>query len=246
MLWKAQIALHCCPASAAASASQKDLDRNESYMKSHRVSSCIQLSCVYCQVLNGVLGRHPAVPMTKFELQVEQHWSDDTSNEEDSSTSIPEASGQLQDERSRDSDNAAEQQHAPRHMQTSETSAVDYKEQTDKPDQEQQHPNYGSGKDELDAGAMDSQSPDDEVDEAYVMAYLGRHMCPQEAVSADEEGGVCGGAMTPVGVHGDTYVCNMCGYERSESERVAELAQTFHDVSEEVRQGNEPGQSVVS
>ena len=93
---------------------------------------------------------------------------------------------------------------------------------------------------------MDSKSPDDEVDEAYVRAYVGRHMCPQEAVSADEEGGVCGGAMTPVGVHGDTYVCNMCGYERSESERVAELAQTFHDVSEEVRQGNEPGQSVVS
>ena len=79
----------------------------------------------------------------------------------------------------------------------------------------------------------DHCSEDGEVDEAYVMAYLGRHMCPQEVQSADVSGGACGGTMTPVGVHGDTYVCNMCDFERSEQGRIAELARTFQEIGGE-------------
>ena len=74
---------------------------------------------------------------------------------------------------------------------------------------------------------------EEEVDEAYVMAYLGRHMCPQEVQSAHMSGAACGGTMTPVGVHGDIYVCNMCDFERSESERIAELSRTFQEISDE-------------
>ena len=175
------------------------------------------------------------------EMQVEQHWPDGTTDEEDSSRCSPEASGQLQEELNRDPDDATQQQIAARHMQTSDTSSAEEQEGlTDKPDQEQQHYNRSSVQDEPDADAMETQAADDKVDEPYVMAYLGRHMCPQTGGPADEEGEVCGGAMTPVGVHGDTYVCNMCGFERSESERVAQLAQTFQDVSVEVRQGSAP------
>lgn len=83
------------------------------------------------------------------------------------------------------------------------------------------------------ANAVDDGNEEEEVDEAYVMAYLGRHMCPQEVQSGDMSGEVCGGTMTPVGVHGDTYVCNMCDFERNESERIAELSRTFQEISDE-------------
>ena len=83
------------------------------------------------------------------------------------------------------------------------------------------------------ADAVDDGNEEAEVDEAYVMAYLGRHMCPQEMHSAHMSGAACGGTMTPVGVHGDTYVCNMCDFERSESERIAELSRTFQEMSDE-------------
>ena len=82
-----------------------------------------------------------------------------------------------------------------------------------------------------------SDSEEYEVpDEAYVMAYLGRHVCPQEAPSVGEEEAACGGTMTPVGVHGDTYACNMCGFERLESERVAQLEKMYQAVAKECGQ----------
>ena len=82
--------------------------------------------------------------------------------------------------------------------------------------------------------AVDGGNEKEEVDEAYVMAYLGRHMCPQEVQCGDMSREVCGGSMTPVGALGDTYVCNMCDFERSESERIAELSRTFQEISSEV------------
>ena len=85
----------------------------------------------------------------------------------------------------------------------------------------------GSSADAVDDGNEEA------VDEAYVMAYLDRHMCPQEVQSAHMSGEACGGTMTPIGVHGDTYVCNMCDFERSESERIAELSRMFQEVSDE-------------
>ena len=58
------------------------------------------------------------------------------------------------------------------------------------------------------------------VDEAYVMAYLGRHMCHKALQSADQDEKIYGGAMTLVGLRGETYACNKCSLERSKTERV--------------------------
>lgn len=95
------------------------------------------------------------------------------------------------------------------------------------------------GVDEGQSANEDFQSDSEEYevpDEAYVMAYLGRHVCPQEAPSVGEEEAACGGTMTPVGVHGDTYACNMCGFERLESERVAQLEKMYQAVAKECGQ----------
>ncbi|DBB01084.1 hypothetical protein WJX77_011591 [Trebouxia sp. C0004] len=96
---------------------------------------------------------------------------------------------------------------------------------------EQQGMNEGSHADSAEDSAEDHEVPD----EAYIMAYLGRHVCPQELPAANEEEGVCGGTMTPVGVHGDAYACNMCGFERLESERLAELEKMYQAVAQEVQ-----------
>ena len=68
---------------------------------------------------------------------------------------------------------------------------------------------------------MHSEAADGQVDEAYVMAYLDRHMCDKALQSADQDETIYGGDMTLVGVHGDTYACNMCSFERGGTERVA-------------------------
>ena len=97
---------------------------------------------------------------------------------------------------------------------------------------EQQCMKEGSHADSAEDSAEDYEVPD----EAYIMAYLGRHVCPQELPAANEEEEACGGTMTPVGVHGDTYACNMCGFERLESERLAELEKMYQAVAQEVQQ----------
>ncbi len=84
--------------------------------------------------------------------------------------------------------------------------------------------------------AEDSAEEYEVPDEAYIMAYLGRHVCPQELPTANGEEEACGGTMTPVGVYGDTYACNMCGFERLESERLAELEKMYQAVAQEVQQ----------
>ena len=88
-----------------------------------------------------------------------------------------------------------------------------------------------SGIEEEDDGSEDA------IDEAYVMAYLGRHCCSQTtSAKKDSESAVCGGTMTPVGIHGDVYACNMCGHERLESERVAELERLYDSMTTEVQE----------
>ncbi len=88
---------------------------------------------------------------------------------------------------------------------------------------------------------VEGDEPDTEaevngVDEAYIMAYLGRHVCPQDLPSTDGQEVACGGTMTPVGVRGDVYACNMCNFERKESERVAELERMYQTVTNEAGQ----------
>ncbi len=97
---------------------------------------------------------------------------------------------------------------------------------------EQQCMKEGSHADSAEDSAEDYEVPD----EAYIMAYLGRHVCPQDLPTANGEEEACGGTMTPVGVHGDTYACNMCGFERLESERLAELEKMYQAVAQEVQQ----------
>ena len=123
--------------------------------------------------------------------------------------------------------------------------------------QRQQEANEGEqGHQEGDEGQADSKTYNG-VDEAYVMAYLGRHVCPQELPLANKgqntackgqesiaegeelvsEGETaCGGTMAPVGIHGDLYTCNMCNCERLESDRVAELERVFQAVAQEAEQ----------
>lgn len=73
-----------------------------------------------------------------------------------------------------------------------------------------------------------------DVDGAYIMAYLSRHCCYQQSgMSETGEAAVCGGTMTPVGVHGSVYACNMCGHERLESERISELEKMHEAVTAE-------------
>ena len=90
----------------------------------------------------------------------------------------------------------------------------------------------GSHADSAEDSAEDYEVPD----EAYIMAYLGRHVCSQELPTANGDEEACGGTMTPVGVHGDTYACNMCGFERLESERLGELEKMYQAVAQEVQQ----------
>lgn len=77
------------------------------------------------------------------------------------------------------------------------------------------------GKEPVHQHSVHSEAADGQVDEAYVMAYLDRHMCHKALQSADQDETIYGGDMTLVGVHGDTYACNMRSFERGETERVA-------------------------
>lgn len=77
------------------------------------------------------------------------------------------------------------------------------------------------GKEPVHQHSVHSEAADGQVDEAYVMAYLDRHMCDKALQSADQDETIYGGDMTLVGVHGDTYACNMCSFERGGTERVA-------------------------
>ena len=72
------------------------------------------------------------------------------------------------------------------------------------------------------------------MDTAYIMAFLDRHVCPQELpANVAAEVSMCGGTMAPEQLDGDVYECNMCGYKRCESERIAELEQTYLQVQAE-------------
>lgn len=74
----------------------------------------------------------------------------------------------------------------------------------------------------------------DGMDAAYIMAFLDRHVCPQELpASVAAEFSMCGGTMAPSQPDSDVYECNMCGYNRRESERIAELEQTYLQVQAE-------------
>lgn len=67
-----------------------------------------------------------------------------------------------------------------------------------------------------------------EVDAAYIMAFLDRHICPQETPAAGtQDVNVCGGTMAPHEADMDLYTCNMCGITRSETTRIAELEQAY-------------------
>lgn len=165
-----------------------------------------------------------------YSVQVEQHWPEESSDEgtteaeacHDLASSDTQAKANIDTTQNDMSEqtctadgNATSKQKAP---QENHTAA------------EQHDDDCGDG---VPADAVDDGTEEDEVDEAYVMAYLGRHLCPQEVQSAHMSGAACGGTMTPVGVHGDTYVCNMCDFERSEIERIAELSRTFQEVVDE-------------
>lgn len=53
------------------------------------------------------------------------------------------------------------------------------------------------------------------ADEAYIYTFLLKYLCP-----ADD----CYGTLIPM--HGtDSYICNMCGYRRTEQEFMADLEQ---------------------
>ena len=194
-------------------------------------------------------------------LQVEQHWQG-ASDDESSDTAGPsaandhaEGSDQRQigaDKQKVRHDDEAETEPARGLQQGAE---VSHRQERAKgsneggsQEHEGQHGKHGEGvnrdldeqtcmKEESHADSAEDSAEDYEVpDEAYIMAYLGRHVCPQELPTADEEEEACGGTMTPVGVHGDTYACNMCGFERLESERLAELEKMYQAVAQEVLQ----------
>ena len=167
-----------------------------------------------------------------YSLQVEQHWPEESSDNDE---------GMTESEACQDlatSDIEAKANTDTVHNDVSEQTCTADGNATSKQKASQkshtaaeQHEDHSG--DGVTAAAVDDGTEEDEVDEAYVMAYLGRHMCPQEVQSAHMSGAACGGTMTPVGVHGDTYVCNMCDFERSESERIAELSRTFQEVVDE-------------
>lgn len=186
-------------------------------------------------------------------MQVEQHWSEESSEDDEGMTGanleVPRAADGAPPEAGANSigiSTATAQEDVSRKVDASDPS-VGVKQQAPQKgkDAAEQHASHcGDGSDPAvvdtgtgdgeadeasDPGVADAETGDGEVDEAYVMAYVGRHMCPQELQS----GVACGGTMTPVGVYGDTYVCNMCDFERSETERIAELARTFQAVMDE-------------
>lgn len=69
---------------------------------------------------------------------------------------------------------------------------------------------------------------DDGVDAAYIMAFLDRHVCPQELPTATStESSLCGGTVAPCELKSDVYECNMCGHTRHESKRVADLEEAY-------------------
>lgn len=167
-------------------------------------------------------------------MQVEQHWSEETSEGEDGMTGAdlkthlaPVGAPPGAEAISTGTSTFGAKEDVPRDADTSNPIVVQQQTPQEIGDAAGQHVSQSG--DGNDSTAVDTESEDGEADEAYVMAYLGRHMCPQELQS----GVACGGSMTPVGVHGDTYVCNMCDFERSETERIAELARTFQSVMDE-------------
>ena len=129
-----------------------------------------------------------------------------------------------QHERAKGSNEGGSQEHEGQHGKSDEG--------VDKDLDEQQCMKDGSHADSAEDSAEEYEVPD----EAYIMAYLGRHVCPQELPTANGEEEACGGTMTPVGVYGDTYACNMCGFEQLESERLAELEKMYQAVAQEVQQ----------
>ena len=69
---------------------------------------------------------------------------------------------------------------------------------------------------------------DDGVDAAYIMAFLDRHVCPQELPTGiSTEASLCGGTMAPCEPKSDVYECNMCGHTRHESQRIADLEEAY-------------------
>jgi len=190
-------------------------------------------------------------------LQAEQHWQG-ASDDESSDAAGPSAANDHVKGRDQRQTGADEQKVRPddgaeteparalqqgaevsqwqeRHEGRDEGRSQEHEGQHGKSDEgldEQQCMKEGSHADSAEDSAEDYEVPD----EAYIMAYLGRHVCPQELPIANEEEEACGGTMTPVGVHGDTYACNMCGFERLESERLAELEKMYQAVAQEVQQ----------
>lgn len=159
-------------------------------------------------------------------MQVEQHWPEGSSDSNEGLNEA-EATQDLADVDSAKADSAGTstaQHEISEHACTSDDGA-NTKQKESQSLAERQDDQSGDG--------TTADVVEEAVDEAYIMAYLGRHMCPQEVQSAHMSGEACGGTMTPVGVHGDTYVCNMCDYERSESERIAELSRMFQEISDD-------------
>ncbi len=194
-------------------------------------------------------------------LQVEQHWqgaSDDESSDAagpSAATDHAEGSDQRQigaDEQKVRPDDEVEPEPARALQQGAEASQRQEKAEGSNEGRSQegegQHGNSDEGvnrdldeqqcmKEASHADSAEDSAEEYEVpDEAYIMAYLGRHVCSQELPIANGEEEACGGTMTPVGVHGDTYACNMCGFERLESERLAELEKMYQAVAQEVEQ----------
>lgn len=213
-----------------------------------------------CCLLNGTVGAKPditdaaskqLVGITKFHvifepdlfecidrqcdysLQVEQHWLEESSNDSEGMTDTEACQDLATSDTGAKTNIDTTQSDVPKPTCAANVNATSQQ----KASQENQTAAAGQHDDHcgngVTADAVDDGTEEGEVDEAYVMAYLGRHMCPQEVQSAHMSGAACGGTMTPVGVHGDTYVCNMCDFERSESERIAELSRTFQEVVEE-------------
>jgi len=169
-------------------------------------------------------------------LQVEQHWqgaSDDDSSDTAGPSAVndhaegsdqQEAEACHQHERAKGSNEGGWQEGEGQHGKSDEG--------VDRDLEEPQCTKEASHADSAEDSAEEYEVPD----EAYIMAYLGRHVCPQELPTANGEEEACGGTMTPVGVYGDTYACNMCGFERLESERLAELEKMYQAVAQEVQQ----------
>ena len=165
-------------------------------------------------------------------LQVEQQYSDDDNDAKAdtpaASQSDPAASrsgSHTDHDKAEASDATADHSsHSSAHISLQETDTS--------------HEELAAGLQEEDASRIAEEDDEsaDAVDEAYVMAYLGRHCCSQSVGSQKEsEDAICGGTMTPVGIHGDMYACNMCGHERLESERIAELEEINDRVAKEAQ-----------